>query len=305
MFKLFQREKNQETEPVQSISGLRHGELIEIMRRFPIGYKVRSQLTYQQDLEHESIIIAYMINDRIIYSQKDIQQINKDNEKVFSITVDGKKSFIRDVRSFAFILPSQQDINVKASTKRLGNFGKVRQFRPGNHLTLTTINKSQGCWRINTAVKKSAILEKGYYKNQRISVVEIIEDTIAYTDQRQHERIKTEAPASLQLARESEPQKCLVNDFSEQSVRISFEEGSPIERAISIGRSIFLTIAIEEEDKAFIIEGHIIRKNQNTAVIELNSLLKENEFVEMELLDSLDFKASMLKHPKTALSEED
>jgi microsomal dipeptidase-like Zn-dependent dipeptidase len=72
-----------------------------VIKHFPIGTRLQYFAEYQKSSKNETIVVAYSINDHLIYSQKDIQAITRDGRRGFVATVQGTPVFFDRVSALS------------------------------------------------------------------------------------------------------------------------------------------------------------------------------------------------------------
>lgn len=276
------------------------GQLVELMRCFPIGGKVRLSPEHRQDIVLESIIIAYGINNQLIYTQNDIHIDNEGNSPVFVLDDDWKDRTVREVRRFCFVLPDVGNFESELDYTRRVALANGGEFQRGDSLTLMAVCNENGVPHVNTMVRKRVTLKEGYYANHAVVVLEVWPDTLNHIDQRQQCRVKTQIPVLLQLSEDSVPYPCQLIDFSESSLKIHFggAESAALAR-ITDRKQVIVTIELPQQQRSFVLLGKVVRKGEDFIVTSLSGLIEGGRFKELELLDALDLKATLLQYPQT------
>ena len=98
-------------------------------------------------------------------------------------------------------------------------------------------------------------------------------------------------------------------DFSGESIQLQFERPDPGLAALTESRRLTLAFSIDHDRgvKDYRLEGVMIRRTDSTLVMKLQNIDKGGKFVSLGLMDILDIKSNLLRHPVTyqALKEAD
>ena len=288
---------NKPEDPPAGETAIDTAKIVELMRCFPIGAKVRYFPEFRKDIILDSIIIAYGINNRLIYTQNDIHVRDEADAPVLLLDDDWKDETVRDVRRFCFIIPDIGNLEYEldyTSRAELANNGQIQR---GDHLTLMSLFNNRGVPHIDTHVRKRVTLKEGYYANHAVIVLEALPDSLDHVDQRQQARVKSNLPVKIRFSNEAEWYPCVLTDFSESSLKIGMDEDSAALAMLTPRKTVFVHITALHQDREFELKGKVLRKGEGFAVITLGSILKGEEFRSLELLDALDLKASLLQVP--------
>jgi hypothetical protein len=160
---------------------------------------------------------------------------------------------------------------------------------------------------INNYVRRTIRLKDGFYANHEVVLLEALPNTFETKDQRQHCRIDTNIPISLNTKNSDSHYECYIKDFSEDSFRISFNYNDELKLEALIGEKVTLNIGDNNHGKTYILSGTITRVNGSNIVVILEGIKKGSQFVKPELIDLLDIKSNLLRYPEThkALQERD
>ena len=273
-------------------------QVAAVMEHFQVGGKIRYSPDYRPEVTMDSLIIAYGINNHLIYAQRDIRLDTSGKQPTLLIDDDWKDRPIPEIRRFCIILPdigNLEDVLDYDTRVRVHNGGQLQR---GDRITLMSLYANQGLPHVDTTVRKRVTLRDGYYANHSVIVLEVDTNTLRMVDQRQHYRIRTELPVTIRLADESMARRCNLVDFSENSLRLTFDEADM--EVPALGRQkVFINIDLEEQHKSFTLQANAIRKGEDFAVMRLTHVQQGDEFVELGLLEALDIKASLLQRPET------
>lgn len=279
-------------------------KLTEILGYFQLGEKIRYYPEQQSDAALDTIIMAYGVNQQLIYSPIDIRCQLKGEREVVSLTTDGVESIIDEVKKFCFAIPLNHDDDNKRTYVRRAELGPRGPFRRGNTVTLIACISGGALSSIDTVVRKVMPLKHGIYAGHEVVLLDALPDTLKLTDQRQYYRLHTNIPAMLSMD-EGASHNCTLVDFSEGSVQLHFEDASAGLKALTKMRKLILKIDVVTNDqhKIYVLEGVMYRTTDTSLVMKLKGIYKGDDLPEpIGLVDILEIKASLLRHPETQKS---
>jgi len=298
---LFQRSAPISSPPPAPTAAISAERLIDLMRCFPIGGKLRYFPEHRKDIVLESIVIAYGVNNQLVYSQNDIQIDADDGSLVFLLDDNWMDKVIRDVHQFCllipYVAPSQNDLDyVRRAALETGGY-----LMRGETLTLMSLCNARGVPHVNSTVRKRVLMKEGYYANHAMVVLEVKADTLDHVDQRQQLRLRTNIPVTIKTSETAPDQEGTLVDFSESSLRIRLHDRT---EAVADKKGLIATIDLSGSAgpgraQRFVFAGKLLRRDDDCVVLGLTGRLKHNRFRDMELMDALDLKASLLQHPAT------
>ncbi len=284
----------------QALRLLDNERVVEIMESFPIGGKIRYFPTPRKDILLESLIIAYGINNYMVYTQNDIHVDRPENAPPrILLDDDWKDVAISRIHSFCFVIPdvgiTDKDLDyVSKAALKTGGW-----FRRGEQFTLMSLFTQRGVPHIDALIRKNVLLKEGYYANHSVVIMEVLPDSLTHVDQRQHHRIKTSIPVNIYLNEEGEPFPCLLVDFTESSFKLCIEGQEALARQLARRRSVIVAIDLPAQMRSFILKGRVLRRDEGHVVLSLKSRLVGQQFEDMDLMGAIDLKASLLQHPET------
>ncbi len=269
------------------------------MRCFPIGGKIRYFSSMENDVVLESIVIAYGINDHLIYTQNDILNRIDPDESYFLLDDNWTDVAVREVRSFCLLIPyiaSQDSVRDYPSKAAVQGWSP---FRRGERLTLIALQSERGVPHLECSVRKRVTLKDGYYANHAVVVLDVDSTSLTMVDQRQHRRIKTLIPAQLSTTEGGAVEQALIVDFSEYYAKLEFDMTSMLGDVIRDSKTLFLKVPLEDMGRDFELKGKVRRSGDGFVVIEFTGLRKGREYMPLDMLDILELKACLLQHPET------
>jgi hypothetical protein len=274
--------------------------LMELLRYFPLGEKVRYYPEYQKEGALDTIVLGYSVNDHYVFSSIDIRCEHEGDRDVFRLRVDGDERQIRNVESFSLLIPFNQEDEAKRDYMRRAELGPRGPFRRQNTITLTACSVGGTLSHIDTTVRRVTPLTSGIYAGHDVVVLDVLPGSLVLTDQRQHYRLHTDLPAKLTV-RDGATHDCTLVDFSEESVQLKFAEFSADMLALTEYRRLTVNfdVAVNGRGKAYSLDGVMYRKKDTSLVMKLQGIYKNGKLLPMGLVDILDIKASLLQHPAT------
>lgn len=278
--------------------------LLEVMQAFPIGAKIQYHPEYHEDITLNSIIIAYGINDQLVYSNDVIHGWQDGKGLSLVIRNNGNEQLINEVESFCFVMPENPQEEQQLDYTRKAQIGNGGQYRRGNNITIMSPGGNRGVPIIDTTVRKTIRLKEGYYAKHDVVVLDVDMNSFDIRDKRLHYRLQVNLPVSLKLSEHELAYTCTLEEYAENSVRISFSDEEPFASQINEGATIYFTIDMRNRLKKYMLMGTVQKRSPDRAVIRLSGIYRDHNYQDFNLLDALDIKASLLQHPETSQIEE-
>jgi len=279
--------------------GLDPVQLVELMQCFPIGSKIRYFPDEQEDLAMDSIVIAYGINEHLVYTQNDIRSQIDGHDHVFLLDDNWRDLVVRKVYSFCLLLPYIADESSELSYPRKVELLNETRFARGRNLTLISLRNDRGVPHVNTEVRKRVVMEDGYYANHPVVVLETQPESLTLIDQRQERRLHSQIPAHLNIQSGEESCPCTLVDFSESFVRVRGDRDGTVFQLLYEGQVLGLTIELDRQPRHIIVQGKVVRRDDEYLVLELLAIEKNGEFAPFVMMDVFEFKSLLLQHPET------
>jgi hypothetical protein len=275
-------------------------KLAGIFRYFPLGEKVKYYPEYQKEGALETIVLGYGVNDQFVYSSVNVHSGRDGQRDALVINAGGQEQLVQKVESFCFLIPFNRDDENKRDYARRAELGPRGAFRRRNTITLMSCTRGGTLGYLDTVVRKILPLKSGIYAGHEVVLLDIIPSSMQLTDQRQHYRLQTYLPAKLAI-KDGGTFSCILMDFSEESVQLRFAETNKELDALTEFRHITLTVNINvgNHGKEFVLDGVMFRKTGASLVMNLQGIYKDGKLEPIGLVDLLDIKASLLKHPST------
>jgi hypothetical protein len=296
------RRKPQVNSPDDAVTGgkgMDPTQLVELMQCFPIGSKVRYFPEEEADLALDTIVIAYGINDHLVYTQNDIRSEMDGQEHIFLIDDNWRDLVVRKVHTFCLLIPYVLDDRNDLSYPRKVELLNETRFARGRDLTLISLRGDKGVPHLRTFVRKRLIMKDGYYANHPVVVLETQPGSLNLVDQRQERRLHTAAAATLEVLGGDEACPCTLVDFSESFARVRGDAEGTLFKLFYVGQILGLTIDVGRQTRPLHIEGKIVRRDDEYLVIEFVSIERKGRMVPFTMMDVFEFKATLLQHPET------
>jgi len=265
--------------------------LARLLPFFPIGNKLSYFPEFKQELMLSTAIIAYAINNELVYSNNDISWQEEDG--VFQLYLLGKQ--LKKIESFCFIMPTVGRGEEELDYARKERLGKDGGFIKGNNITL---NGEQGDGRLpvlDTTVRKQLILKEGHFIGHKVAILDIDPRAFKLIEQRRYVRLKTDIVGEIQTRLGQVPQRCTMVDFSDRAVRIIHDSEGSERPSFREGSTVTLSFDLPKSAEARVIRGKVIRQHDATVVMALDNIKREKDFEKVELFDIMEIKANLLQ----------
>ncbi len=268
----------------------------ELIQHFPIGDKVRYYPEYQKDSALDTLILGYAVNGFFIYSPLEIRS----TPGVLRIFAGDEHKLITELESFCLLIPFNPDDENKRGHVHRAELGPRGPFRRLNTITLSANAEHGVLSHLDTRVRAIVPVAEGVYAGHQVVLLDVIPSTLTFTDKRQHYRLNTRLPATLSV-RDGNSYACTLLDFAEQSMQLQLDESDEELDALSEFRRLTLRIDLgsEMQPKVFELGGSLYRKSGDNMVMRLQGIVKNGKLENLGLVDILDIKSSLLKHPAT------
>ncbi len=264
--------------------------LARLIPYFPIGNKLSYYPEYKQELTLNTTIIAYAVNNELVYSNNDISWQQEDGETRVYLRGD----LLKKIESFCFIMPtvSRGEEGLDYASKEL--LGKDGGFIKGNNITLKGEQNDGRLPVIDMTVRKQMILKEGHYVGHQVAILDVDPAAFNLLEQRSHVRLKTDIPGQIQAKLHQEPLSCTMVDFSDRAARIIYNDADS-SSSYREGAMVTLSFDLPESAEARVIRGKVIRQQDATVVMTLDNIMREKAFEKVESFDIMEIKANLLQ----------
>lgn len=309
------RGKNSSSSTISSqetAKGLSLRNVQQVLQHFPIGFRMRYFPEYLKDKKIDTIIAAYVINDYVIYSNKDIQIVEqKDGQQGLEMHQNGETILLDRIHGFQILIPQIErkeiDFRVDVQQKKEGTLAsmekKANDFLRGNSITLFYRNPTlKGMLQLDTEVAKKVVFKTGPYAKRKLVMLRPLLESFECIDLRRFSRINTQIPVLIynEGITKQEGTAGFIQDFSERFVRVEIDgEKEHKFAAVGGGDKLVMKVILEDQEPELVLKGSIFRKRKNNIIISLRNVMKNGEFQLIDGLDEIYIKSLMLDHPKT------
>ncbi len=265
--------------------------LARLLPYFPIGNKLRYFPEFKQELTLNTTIIAYGINNELVYSNNDISRQEEDG--VFQLYLLGKR--LKKIKSFCFIMPTVGRAGEELDYARKERLGKDGGFIKGNNITLNGEQSDGRLPVLDATVRKQLILKEGHFVGHKIAILDVDPNAFKLIEQRRHVRLKTDIMGEIQTELGQPPQRCTMVDFSDHAVRIIHNDDDSERPFFGEGSMVTLSFDLPKSAEVRVIRGKVIRQHDTTVVMALDNIMREKDFEKVELFDIMEIKANLLQ----------
>ena len=282
-----------------------------ILQHFKISSRLKYFPEYQKEKKYDTIIVAYAINNYLIYSNKDLQLIVNEGHQKLQLTELGNPIVIDRIKSFQLFLPyfERKEIHFSKSTYLPNGTAEAQEvkevtakdFIRGNSITLFIRNTEiKGIPHLDTTVEKKVILKDDIYANRPLVLLTPLLDSFECIDFRRFNRLNTNIPCLFSLGKNKSEHQCTIQDFSERFIRIEFlEDNEKTIRGLTPETKIYLKILSEQDDENIICRGKIFRIRKCFIVVSLHNIMKGGKYQNIDELDEIYIKSTLLGHSST------
>jgi hypothetical protein len=301
----------------ESAKGLSMQNVQQVVQHFPIGFRMQYFPEYLKEKKIDTIIAAYVINDYVIYSNKDIRIIGQeDGERGLEMYQDGAPILLDRIHGFQILIPQIErkeiDYRVNLQQKQEGAMAsmekKANDFLRGNSITLFYRNPTlKGMLQLDTEVSKKVVFQNGPYAKRKLVMLQPLLESFECVDLRRFSRIDTRIPVQIfkEITTKQEEVEGFIQDFSERFLRVEIaEEKEHLFGTLGGGDKIVLKVNLGDQEPGLVLKGSIFRKRKNNIIISLRNVMKDGEFQPIDGLDEIYIKSVMLDHPNTGRAQD-
>lgn len=271
--------------------------LQELMDLFPIGQSIQHFPEYHNEEIENTVILAYCINKEFIYSMADIQL---DDEQLIIEGDVNKPITLSDIDNFYLIVPfvEHSQLDYVRNKSHLVDT-PINNYSLGNSITLLSTSTELRCEpQLDTTVVRQMVLKGGIYANNKVVALEPIIDGLEHVDRRVFQRVETDIEIDIAPIKSPDFMPAQLMDYCEKTARIAFQEGSFLSK-MNATESIQLLFQSYKSTQKFLLAAEIQKIEKTDAVVSFTGIKKGRRFVDLENVDLLAIKASLLQHPKT------
>ena len=271
-------------------------QLHELIRNFPIGEKIDYFPEYQSDIQLETIILGYELNELQLFRRDQVLQ-SSDSAMSFAPDGGGANITASDIRNFAIIVPDTSELEETLDYFSKAAIGKSGQFLRGNSITLLSTISSTGVLSVDTTVLRRTQLKQGPYKDYKTVSLQPQLESLSIKDLRQQSRIELSLPCSLIGNNQDSAQlEATLIDCAESCLGLKLMQPSQKAKLLVAGEFVRLYIDMPELERTFALGADVqmIRDN-GIVVVELRSIIIDEHIKPMALVDKLDLRACLVQ----------
>ncbi len=263
------------------------------IHHFPIGRKLRYYPEYQREIVFETLIIAYRVNETFLYSRDAVRCDAEGYVTAFQLA--GKQQLpVGALQRLQLLVPDTSSLEKTLNYQTRAELGRSGQFRMGNTITLFVDTEQRGIPTVDTRVERRQVLKDGPYAENPTILVTPEFETLTLADKRRRQRVQTGVPAYLLPAPGVHPFPCILADFSDVSVRLSLRGGTPGMPSLADGASVVVEFALGDSDLHRRLLCRVMRRTEDAAVLLIDQLYKEGDFVKPSVMDLAEIKTGLL-----------
>lgn len=279
------------TDPTTRIDA---GKLHVLNEFFPIGKPLRYSPDAQLAVVLDTIVVAYCVDDRFIYSQKAIRTDGGGQPSSVAIDLERFELPVDQVHQIHLVVPDTSDLERTLDYDRRAIIGRSQQFLEGHVITLIANAGTRGVATLITRVAAQVTIDHGPYTNDRMILLTPDLDSINIKDQLHKLRGNTHAPVALHFKKDEPPHHCVLIDFSDSAVGLRSTDRQHTMPTMEQDDCVTMVVTIGGPEKVYTIRGRILRRSADSCAIRLVELLKGDKFSSFSLLDSLQFRTDLL-----------
>ncbi|MDP2810785.1 MAG: hypothetical protein Q8O34_11615 [Rhodocyclaceae bacterium] len=269
------------------------GKLKMLAEYFPIGKKLRYYPEYQREIVFHTIILAYRVNNHFLYSRDEVLLDREGFPTGFQIA--GKKVLpLEKLERFQLLVPDTTDKEMTLDYITRAELGRGGQFRVGNAITLVIETDERTIPTVDTVVDRRQIMTAGPYADSSTILVTPDFDSLILADKRQKQRVETAIRADLYLAADALPFLCVLEDFSERSLRLRLSDASRDMPPMEPEDQVVIEFDLGEAATTCRFRGKVFRRADDFCVIQIEHLYKSGDFEKVNMMDIIEIKAGLL-----------
>ena len=274
-------------------SSLDRGKLKQFATYFPIGRKLLYYPEYHQKAVLHTLVIGYRVNERLIYANDAVLLDGQGHPAGFRL--DGGEILPAEkLASFEILVPDTSEMERKLDYVTRAALGPAGQFRKGNTITLVAENVERCLPSVDTVVERRQVMEEGPYAGSATILLAPDFATLKVVDKRRHQRVAAALWADLYFAKDTPPFRCVLRDFSENSLRLSVsDDGRPMP-ALKPGGPVVVEFDFGSIETTYRIRGKTMRGEGDFCVVQVEQLYRDGDFERIRMMDAIEIKTRLL-----------
>lgn len=268
-------------------------KLKQLATYFPIGRKLLYYPEYHQKAVLHTLAIGYRVNERLIYTHDAVLLDGQGHPTGFRLD-DGEVLPVNKLTSFEILVPDTSEMERKLDYVTRAALGPAGQFRKGNTITLVAENVERCLPSVDTVVERRQVMEEGPYAGSATILLAPDFATLKVVDKRRHQRVAAALWADLYFAKDTPPFRCVLRDFSENSLRLSVsDDGRPMP-ALKPGGPVVVEFDFGSIETTYRIRGKTMRGEGDFCVIRVEQLYRDGDFERIRMMDAIEIKTRLL-----------
>jgi len=266
--------------------------LNQLVTYFPIGEKINYYPEYLEDINLETMILGYEVNENPIYVRDHVRQPD-DATVEFFLEDSGETLTAADLS----IVPDTSDLEKTLDYGSKAVIGKSGQFVGGNSITLVAAATDKGTPIMDTTVLRQMLVKQGVYQDYKVVALDPTLESLTKKEHREKKRLELSLACTLFSPIDSPSgHSCKLIDCSELCVGIEMPctpaDGSPLVQ----GTPAQLCIPMPSQNKSFELMGEIFAiRSEDIVVLKLQGIKKGDKFEDLQLVDRLELRASLVQ----------
>lgn len=270
--------------------------LKELIEFFPIGRKLLYYPEFKKKILLDTVILAYCVNGRYLYSVDAIQRDDQGSPAFFCTGEDGEVIAISDAELFQLVVPDTSDLELQLDYESRALIGRGRQFVKGNDISLVSSVSGRGSATVDTQVATRLLLKDGPYEQTKLVLLTPELGSLVVTDQRKNPRTKVSVPIMLSVQGGLLSVPCTIVDISNGALCVRLQNTQISTHKIAKGSTVVFTINFAGAEPEYSIKGTVIRNLPDVRVIQLDGIFKDGRTVPFSPMDHLALKAGLLNY---------
>lgn len=268
-----------------------------LVEHFPIGKKLRYFPESQRRIFLRTVVIAYCINDEVIYANDSILFGDDGLPRGFQ-AADGKVVPLAKWDVFRLLLPDTTEMEKQLDYTTRAELGRGGQFGKGNIITLVGDVVDQHVPLVETSVHAHKMMQEGPYADTPTILVTPDFDSLVLADRRKKKRVPCAVRASVHYANETAVFSCKLRDFSEATLCVGPNgAGSKMpsfEPRATVIAEFGVPGGVPGEATNYRIRGKVFRRGDEFCVIETDQLYRDGKFNKIHMMDIVEIKTGLL-----------
>ncbi|MBK6677140.1 MAG: hypothetical protein IPG52_10035 [Rhodocyclaceae bacterium] len=269
------------------------GKLKQLAAYFPIGRKLLYYPEYHQKAVLHTLVIGYRVNERLIYANDAVLLDGQGHPTGFRLD-GGEVLPVDKLASFEMLVPDTSEMERKLDYVTRASLGPAGQFRKGNTITLVAENVERCLPSIDTTVERRQVMDEGPYAGSATILLAPDFATLKVVDKRRHQRVAAALWADLYFAKDTPPFRCVLRDFSENSLRLGIGAEGQRMPALKLDGRVIVEFDFGSIETTYRIRGKVMRGEDDFCVVCVEQLYRDGDFERIRMMDAIEIKTRLL-----------